>query len=696
MYDGAVKIDTSLDMKGLDEAMRKFKSAIEGGADKAKVSLDAVNNAVSETTAGANKLSPAFKLDDDDIKDMEKSLDNVNAKIEVQQRQLYRLQNEYKRVVRDMGENSDKALSLQKRMLNLDSSISGMIKKSDKLAVSIEDGLTSMAAAAAEATSATEQAATASSEMAETIDGGAKKSSSSIRGMGKVLDNVLKIFGVNVGENVERATSAFSDMGKNIGEVSDGAGASLDGVGVSGALIGTAVAGGAIKAIEKLKEISDAAQTLADDIEFSSDRIEVALGLTGEEAKNAQDSIKNIYHEGLVSNREDAEAALTAVMRLMGAQGKEAEDLANKVIGIKTAFGEDFTSTARTAATMMQTFGIDGKAALDIITAGLQTSANKNGDLLDVLNEYAPAFERAGFTGEEMLSKIVSATDAGAYSADKAADAFKEFYNKAASDSDAFKAALDALGLNGETSMRKLTSGGQTAQAEFEKIVTKLGGVKTETERARIASELFGSQWEDVGMSAVLAMSGVNTSIIHTENAANNAYQTIRSNNKTTTQALQNEWGETAKNIGGFIVDSLLGPVSTLIDLLKEDTWAEFLGTLDAIFKGDWKSVFKGEWDKKLQSMGGYATGTASAAPGLRWVGESGPELVNFRGGEAVYTAAQSMSAATNQLARASVEAPTIINNYFNQRVDDLDTFVAIRDKVVHEQQYTRQGYVGR
>lgn len=35
---------------------------------------------------------------------------------------------------------------------------------------------------------------------------------------------------------------------------------------------------------------------------------------------------------------------------------------------------------------------------------------------------------------------------------------------------------------------------------------------------------------------------------------------------------------------------------------------------------------------------GGYAKGTKSAAPGLHWVGERGPELVDFRGGERVYT----------------------------------------------------------
>lgn len=40
---------------------------------------------------------------------------------------------------------------------------------------------------------------------------------------------------------------------------------------------------------------------------------------------------------------------------------------------------------------------------------------------------------------------------------------------------------------------------------------------------------------------------------------------------------------------------------------------------------------------------GGYANGTRSARRGLSWVGERGPELVNFSGGQQVYTNRQSM-----------------------------------------------------
>ncbi|MFD7336672.1 hypothetical protein ACFV98_11795 [Streptomyces violascens] len=46
-------------------------------------------------------------------------------------------------------------------------------------------------------------------------------------------------------------------------------------------------------------------------------------------------------------------------------------------------------------------------------------------------------------------------------------------------------------------------------------------------------------------------------------------------------------------------------------------------------------------WRRALSGTAGYWTGTTSASPGLALVGERGPELVNFRGGERVYNAGE-------------------------------------------------------
>jgi SLT domain-containing protein len=53
-------------------------------------------------------------------------------------------------------------------------------------------------------------------------------------------------------------------------------------------------------------------------------------------------------------------------------------------------------------------------------------------------------------------------------------------------------------------------------------------------------------------------------------------------------------------------------------------------------------------WMKALSGNKGYAKGTDGAAPGWAWVGEQGPELVKFKGGETVLNARDSLAASGN------------------------------------------------
>ncbi|VUZ27852.1 Uncharacterised protein [Acetobacterium wieringae] len=62
-----------------------------------------------------------------------------------------------------------------------------------------------------------------------------------------------------------------------------------------------------------------------------------------------------------------------------------------------------------------------------------------------------------------------------------------------------------------------------------------------------------------------------------------------------------------------------------------------------------------GEWIDPLTLYGGYATGTNWASPGLHWVGERGPELINFRGGESVFTASESRKIANQRAAEPKI-----------------------------------------
>ena len=87
----------------------------------------------------------------------------------------------------------------------------------------------------------------------------------------------------------------------------------------------------------------------------------------------------------------------------------------------------------------------------------------------------------------------------------------------------------------------------------------------------------------------------------------------------------------------------------------------------------------------------GYAGGTASAASGWAWVGENGPELVNFRGGERVMTANQS-SAFRSTAGSERTNYYVTYNNTF--KVDDIRTYQQIESKMKNQRITQRMGYV--
>lgn len=79
----------------------------------------------------------------------------------------------------------------------------------------------------------------------------------------------------------------------------------------------------------------------------------------------------------------------------------------------------------------------------------------------------------------------------------------------------------------------------------------------------------------------------------------------------------------------------------------------------------------KGDFNKLWNSgyaPPGYASGTSFATPGLHWVGENGPELLKFRGGESVLNAKDS--------AKVGSGLTLNIENFVNNRAQDVENLM--------------------
>ena len=84
--------------------------------------------------------------------------------------------------------------------------------------------------------------------------------------------------------------------------------------------------------------------------------------------------------------------------------------------------------------------------------------------------------------------------------------------------------------------------------------------------------------------------------------------------------------------------------------------------TVTTVFKSVYQNI------KDTLGLGGpYASGTDSATPGWHLVGELGPELVYFGGGETVYTAAE-----TRRMLAGATEYMSVANSYSQNRVEPL------------------------
>ena len=114
-----------------------------------------------------------------------------------------------------------------------------------------------------------------------------------------------------------------------------------------------------------------------------------------------------------------------------------------------------------------------------------------------------------------------------------------------------------------------------------------------------------------------------------------------------------------AMHVGADIYNFIIAKVNLLIDVVNGLIWVLNKVTdweVPSIGKKGYIDNSVGFYDK--QTMGanitgqagrgkkglgfnGYASGTLSARSGLAWVGENGPELVNFRGGEQVFNQGQ-------------------------------------------------------
>lgn len=298
-------------------------------------------------------------------------------------------------------------------------------------------------------------------------------------------------------EELSKATEKATEESENSGK---------KGVAAVEAISNALAAAGITAAV---KEIAQAVYELAGSFSEAEKTIVSATGATGRELDEFMSSSLDVYASSSAESLNDVAVAMTSVQTATGLAGNALEEATDAALVLNNTLGYEVSESARTAGALIKNFGVSATEAYNLIAIGAQNGADKNGDLLDVLNEYSAQYSALGLSAEEFVSSLVDGAEAGVFSVDKVGDAVKEFNIRAKDGSDTTAEAFELLGMNADIMSEKFAAGGDTARTAFFEVVNALESMDDPMAKNAAAVGLFGTQYEDLEATVLPVLAGI-------------------------------------------------------------------------------------------------------------------------------------------------------------------------------------------
>ncbi|CAB4896514.1 unannotated protein [freshwater metagenome] len=318
---------------------------------------------------------------------------------------------------------------------------------------------------------------------------------------------------------------------------------------LGGKLKGGALAGGAIVGAALSQGINGAL-----DIQAGRANLKARMGLTAVDARRAGRVAGTLYSKAYGESMESVNDAVTAVgqniSRIADTSKADLERITGNTLNLQQAFGAEAQETTRTVGALVKNgMAKDVEEAFDLITTGYQRGADKGGEFLDTLNEYAEPMKSLGLNARDFTSLLVEGAEEGIYSVDKIGDAFKEFSIRAVDGSTASQDAYKAIGLDADAYAQKIKAGGPAAKQATSEIMAALRGVSDPVKRETAGVALFGSMFEDIGEQAILGLDPARSALGKTSGAAKRLGDDLGGTSKAKITAFRREFENGLANV---------------------------------------------------------------------------------------------------------------------------------------------------
>lgn len=232
----------------------------------------------------------------------------------------------------------------------------------------------------------------------------------------------------------------------------------------------------------------DTMKTVVLETDKAYSNFQAQTGASAAEMKKFKEEINDIYKKGLGDSLQDVADAMAEVKQ----QTKETDpsklkELTENAIALRDTFGMDVKESMRAVNMLMEQFGISGEEAYNLISQGAQDGLDKNGDLLDTINEYGVHYKQLGYDADDFFNSLKNGTDAGTFSVDKLGDAMKEFGIRT---KDTATSTQEGFGLLGYSASASGT--------EIEKTKDKIATLEKNLKYAKAEQEGFNSKTKDL------------------------------------------------------------------------------------------------------------------------------------------------------------------------------------------------------
>jgi len=251
------------------------------------------------------------------------------------------------------------------------------------------------------------------------------------------------------------------------------------------------------------------------DVANSQAKLFTMLDLTTEQAKELSKEAQSLWRDGFGENLDEVTTNIAKVKLYLRNLGKDEDisEVTKKAMVLNDILESDIQETIRGIDSLMGNFGLTSEQAMDLMHKGAKKGLNETNDLADVLDEFGQLWKSAGFTAEEMFATMDNGLSNNAYGLSQVNDLIKEMGISMVDGRT--EEYITEFSKKTQNLFKEWQKGKKPQKEVMMSMIADLEKMKNNTEKATLASNLWGGMGEDNALKVLQGLNDVNKEYVN-------------------------------------------------------------------------------------------------------------------------------------------------------------------------------------